>query len=528
MELAQFFSAFAGQSLTYDDLIFLPDYVDFPIEDVSLRTKLTRQISLKKPIVSSPMDTVTEYEMAIALALQGGIGIIHYNMTPEEQLQHILRVKRFQNGFITDPITLSPKDSLQKAVEIKKEQRYSIIPITEDGKTHGRLCGMLTKYDYSTFSKDHTTKTVGERMTPLNVLAVAVFEELLNEQGVFDLAKANERLLDSHSGALPVVDAKGNLRYLITRSDLEKHQNYPHSSVDRSHALLVGAAVETWAEKAEARIETIADHADVIVFDTSQGYSKYELDLIRWSKKRYPDLQIIGGNVVTASACKALIDAGVDGIRIGMGSGSICTTQEVGGIGRGQATAVYECGRVCQQHGVPLIADGGISKSADIVKALVLGASAVMLGSLLASTDEAPGGSQIRDGIRLKEYRGMGSMKAMERGSSLRYGTQSSAIRVPEGVSGMVPSRGSIAEWVPFLIQGIKQGFHKLGLPRVAELEDARLNGKVNLELRSEGAKREGQVHNLFEVHGDRMALQGSTAPSRYAVKQSKIQARTS
>lgn len=512
MELFDFFKSFKGYSLTYDDLILHPNYVDFSMEEMSLSTKLTRNISLKAPIVSSPMDTVTEDKMAISLALQGGIGIIHYNMLPEEQLTHVQNVKRYQNGFITDPITLSPRDSLRKA----REQGYTSIPITEDGTTHGRLCGMLTKYDYSTFSNDYDKKSVAERMIPLSSLTVVLFEQLLNEKGQFDLAKANEHLLESHSAALPVIDSNGYLRYLITRSDLEKHQAYPNAAVDGSQALLVGAAVETWAHKAQPRIEMLAGHVDVIVFDTSQGFSSYELDLIRWTKKHYPDLQVVGGNVVTASACKALIEAGVDGIRVGMGSGSICTTQEVGGIGRGQATAVYECGRICHSHGVPLIADGGIAKSADIVKALVLGASTVMLGSLLACTDEAPGGSQIRDGIRLKEYRGMGSMKAMELGSSVRYGTQNSSIRVAEGVSGLVPSKGSVSSWIPMLLQGVRQGFHKLGYATIAGLEEARQSGKMELEFRSEGAKREGQVHSLYEVHADRQVTK-SINPSRYA-----------
>lgn len=518
MELDQFFECFSGQSLTYDDLIFLPQYTDFPLDEVSLATQFTRGLILKIPVVSSPMDTVTERAMATALALQGGIGIIHYNMTPEEQLREVLAVKRFQNGFITDPITLPPSALIRQAVQIRQDHGYSIVPITEDGTTHGRLVGMLTKYDYSTVAPYFLEKTVGERMIPLDDLTVVTFEELVNGNGSFDLAKANEHLLESHSAALPVVDAQGKLKYLVTRSDLEKHQNYPNAAVDSSHALLVGAAVETWAQKAEPRVELLAPHADVIVFDTSQGFSSYEIELIRWTKQRFPDLQVVGGNVVTEKACRALIEAGADAIRIGMGSGSICTTQEVGGIGRGQATAVYECARTCLEYGVPIIADGGVSKSADIIKALVLGSNTVMLGSLLACTDEAPGGSQIRDGIRLKEYRGMGSLKAMEQGSSFRYGTQTSSVRVPEGVSGMVPSRGSVAEWIPCLMQGVRQGLHKLGYDAVASLSDIRIDGRIEVERRSEGAKREGQVHSLYEVQSERIPYMGGSSPSKYAL----------
>lgn len=521
MEAKRFFEQFAGNSLTYDDLILLPQYVDFPLNSIDMSARLTRELTLKIPLVSSPMDTVTESDMAIALALQGGIGIIHYNMSVEDQLRHVEKVKRYQNGFIADPITLPPDATIRQAVAIRQQLGYSIIPITSEG----RLLGMITKYDYSTFSEDYLTKTVQERMVPLERLSVAHYEELLTPRGTFDLVKANELLLDSHSAALPVIDKKHQLRYLITRSDIEKAQNYPNSAVDSSGALLVGAAVETWAEKAHERIQAIEKYTDVIVFDTSQGYSHYELELIRWTKKHYPHLQVVGGNVVTSAAAEALVKAGADAVRVGMGSGSICTTQEVGGIGRGQATAVFECAAACRDQGVPIIADGGISKSADIVKALSLGAGTVMLGSLLACTNEAPGNSQIKDGIRLKEYRGMGSSQAMDRGSSVRYGTENCTVRVPEGVSGMVPSRGSISEWVPCLIQGVKQGLHKLGYQSVQKLQTHISEGAVHLERRSEGAKREGHVHSLYEVQGDRPAqLNPPPAPkSTITLQSSKV-----
>lgn len=494
MKIDRFFQLFSGTSLTYDDLILHPKYVDFSIEDVDLSTRLTREISLNSPIVSSPMDTVTESELAIAIALQGGIGLIHYNMSPEKQRQEALKVKRFKNGFVSEPITLPPDSSIKEVMRIRQELGYSTIPITEDGTSRGRLLGMVSKYDYSSLTPDYQENLVRERMVPVERLACATFGELCDENGHFDLRHANEKLLEAHSAALPIIDDQGRLLYLITRSDVDKHQNFPKAALDPANSLLVGAAVETWQSKAETRIEMLSRVVDVIVFDTSQGYTRYEIELIKWTKQHYPDLQIIGGNVVTEEACEALIKAGADAIRVGMGSGSICTTQEVGGIGRGQASAVYHCAITCRKHGVPLIADGGISKSSDIVKALALGAETVMLGSLLASTDEAPGRSQIKDGIRLKEYRGMGSSQAMEKGSSVRYGTHQSKIRVPEGVAGMVPSRGSISDWVPCLLQGVKQGFHKLGF---ASLD--KLAGQVELEKRSEEAKREGQIHNLYE-----------------------------
>ncbi len=511
MKIHAFFKQFAGTSLTYDDLILLPQFVDFSLEHVSLKTNLTKQITLNIPLVSSPMDTVTEADLAIALALQGGIGLIHYNMSPEAQRAEVEKVKRFKNGFVSDPITLPPHALIKDVLKIRREMGYSTIPITDNGTSRGRLLGLITKYDYATFSTDHLERNVSERMIPVDRLLCATFEELCDENGIFDLHRANEILLDSHSGALPIIDQEGHLLSLITRSDLDKHQNFPHAALDRTDGLLVGAAVETWKEKAESRIEHLQDIVDVIVFDTSQGHTQYEIDLIKWTKQKYPDLQVIGGNVVTPQACQALIEAGADAIRVGMGSGSICTTQEVGGIGRGQASAVFACAQECKKKNIPIIADGGITKSSDIVKALSLGASVVMLGSLLASTDEAPGGSQIKDGIRLKEYRGMGSAQAMDKGSSVRYGIQNSTIRIPEGVSGMVPSRGSITEWIPCLLQGVKQGFHKLGYASLDALDE-----NVELERRSDSAQREGHVHSLFEIMRETKQEPKQTSPEKY------------
>jgi IMP dehydrogenase len=508
MKISHFFQHFSGTSLTYDDLILLPKFVDFSVDEIELGTKLTREINLNIPLVSSPMDTVTESELAIAIALQGGIGMIHYNMPPEEQRREALKVKRFKNGFVSDPITLPPQATIRDVIRIRKDHGYSTIPITENGSPRGQLLGMIAKYDYSSFTSDYLEKKVSERMIAIEHLPSATFSELCDENGIFNLVHANEKLLEAHSAALPIIDQNGCLLYLITRSDLDKHQNFPNAALDTNNSLLVGAAVETWKSKAEVRIEQLADIVDVIVFDTSQGHTLYELELIRWTKQHFPNLQVIGGNVVTQDGCRALIQAGADAIRVGMGSGSICTTQEVGGIGRGQATAVYLCAEECSRYGVPVIADGGITKSSDIVKALALGAGSVMLGSLLASTDEAPGRSQIKDGIRLKEYRGMGSAQAMDKGSSVRYGTHQSVIRVPEGVSGMVPSRGSISEWVPCLLQGVRQGFHKLGYRTLNYLDDA-----VELEKRSDGAKREGQVHNLYEVSTESLIQRAHTSP---------------
>lgn len=500
MKIHDFFVHFQGHGLTFDDLIFLPNYFDFSLEEVDTTTQFTREISLKTPIISSPMDTVSEADLLIALALQGGMGIIHYNMSAEKQKKELEKVKRYKNGLISDPITLPPSAVIRDVIEIKRTYGYSIVPITEDGTPHGQLLGMITKYDYSALDEIGLTEQVNRRMIPVEHLSTATYEELC-QNGHFDLCTANQQLLDSHSIALPIVDKKGKLLSLITRSDMEKHRNYPHASLDSSQSLLAGAAVETWSEAAYERIECIESFTDVIIFDTAQGFSSYLIELIRWTKEHYPHLQIIGGNVVTKEGCKALIDAGVDGIRIGMGSGSICTTRNVVGVGRPQAVAVYECAKFCSKHQIPIISDGGIRSSADIVKAHMLGANTVMLGSLLAGSTEAPPGTtQIRDGIRLKEYRGMGSLEAMEMGSAARYSMQNIHTRVPEGVVGFVPFAGSVAEIIQELMQGVKQGLHKLGLRNFPEISKGIQKNTIELEKQTEQSQQEGNVHSLFHV----------------------------
>jgi len=519
MDLREFFRKFSGTSFTYDDLIFLPGMIEFSLNDMMLKTQLTKEIELNIPMVSSPMDTVTESELATSIALQGGVGLIHYNMAPEEQYNQVRKVKRFKHGCVVDPITLPPKATIQDVINIRREYGYSIVPITEDGESNGKLLGMITKYDYSTFSTEFREKSVQERMIPIERLSVATLDEL-RENGVFNLEKANERLLESHSAALPVIDHEGRLCYLVTLSDLEKHKNYPNAAMDRSKSLLVGAAVETWEEKAYERIEALKDIVDIIVFDTAQGHSAYEVKLIKWVKSQYPQIQVIGGNVVTKDGCQALVRAGADAIRVGMGSGSICTTQEVGGGGRGQASAIYECAEFCRKENVPVIADGGIRKSADIVKALSLGASVVMLGSLLACTNEAPGETQIKDGIRLKAYRGMGSLGAMEQGSAARYGAQENQLRIPEGVSGLIPSRGAVSEWIPCLLQGLRQGMHKLGYSTIRSLHQAIDQGEMKCEMRSSEAKREGEVHGLFEYSLEKPTTSQKVVPQSRTFKQ--------
>jgi IMP dehydrogenase/GMP reductase len=382
MQIDQFFEHFKGESLTYEDLILMPQYVDFgvndvvlegrltrdialkiPVSSVVLEGRLTRDIALKIPVSSAPMDTVTEASLATEMGRLGGLGLIHFNMPPERQRQQLEQVKL-------------------------------------------------------------------------------------------------------------EVDEMGN-------------------------RLLVGAAVEAWEQSAEQRLEAIEDLVDVIVFDTAQGFSAYQLKLIRWVKETYPHLQVIGGNAVTAKACEALVEAGADGIRVGLGAGSICTTQQVVGVGRGQATAVYQCARACRASGVPVIADGGIRAGADVVKALALGASSVMVGSLLAGVEEAAGAPLSHDGKAMKEYRGMGSAPAMAKGGAARYGTDDCNVRVTEGVVGSVPCCGRLEEKLGQLMQAMRQGLHKLGCSNLKRLTEMVFANEVELERRSVAAVKEACPHTI-------------------------------
>ncbi|MBI4441693.1 IMP dehydrogenase [Candidatus Woesearchaeota archaeon] len=495
MDAAAFFSLFQGYSLAYDDLILLPSYVDFGVGDVSLNTKVTRSLSLALPFMSSPMDTVTESKLAIALALEGGLGVIHYNFPPDRQAEEVAKVKRYKNGFITEPYTLSPMQTIDDAAALNEKHGYTTIPITHDGSPHGQLVGLLTKFDYS--HRLHKGRKIHERMRALGEIPVARHDELI-ENNELSLHLANLMLLEKRGIVLPVIDAQGNLEYLVTRTDLEKREAYPFASLDAKKQLLVGAAVETHPTARERIRKLVQAGVDVLVFDTSQGYSLFELNLLQETKEQYPHLQLVAGNVVTAEAAEKLIAAGADAVRVGMGIGSICTTQEVCAAGRGQATAVYACAATSAQYGVPVIADGGISKISHITTALGLGAACVMMGSLFACTDEAPGEMVLEDGVQLKKYRGMASPEALAAGGAKRYSLEKERVRVPEGVAGKVLSRGSIHSWVPLLAAGVRQGLQKLGARSVTTLQQALTSGAIGIERRSEGAKREGGVHDLY------------------------------
>ena len=445
------------EGLTFDDVLLVPARSEVLPKDVDLSIQLTPKIRLNIPVMSAAMDTVTDARMAIAMAREGGLGIIHKNMSIQEQAAQVDKVKRSEHGVITDPFFLSPDHLIQDAENLMARYRISGVPITRDGK----LVGILTNRDLR-FETDYT-KPIREVMTSENLITAP--------EGT-TLEEAKQILARHRIEKLPIVDAEGNLRGLITIKDIEKSHKYPNSAKDAKGRLLCGAAVGVTHDVYD-RIAALVDaKVDVISIDTAHGHSVGVLRQVEEIRKRFPDIQLFAGNVATAAATHDLIAAGVDCVKVGIGPGSICTTRVVAGIGVPQVTAVSDCAEEADKHGIRVIADGGIKYSGDIVKALAAGGSCVMLGSMLAGTEEAPGATEIYQGRSFKVYRGMGSLGAMEHGSKDRYFQEDAKKLVPEGVEGRVPYKGLLADTIFQMVGGLRSGMGYCGARTIDDLRN--------------------------------------------------------
>ena len=448
---------FAKEGLTFDDVLLIPAKSEVIPKDIVLTTKLTSKIILNTPIMTAAMDTVTEARMAIAIAREGGIGVIHKNMSIEQQTTEVDKVKRSENGVIVNPFFLSPDNYVYEADELMKKYRISGVPICREG----RLVGILTNRDLR-FMTDFSIK-IEEVMTKDNLVTAKVGT---------DLHQAKEILMKHKIEKLPIVDDEGYLKGLITIKDIEKSVQYPNSARDNNGRLLCAAAIGVTGDMLERAAALVEAQADALVLDSAHGHSKNILNAVSRVKAAFPDISLIAGNVATAEGTQALIDAGADAVKVGIGPGSICTTRVIAGIGVPQITAIYDAANVASKHNIPVIADGGIKYSGEIVKALAAGANCVMLGSLVAGCEESPGDTEIYQGRQFKVYRGMGSLGAMAQGSKDRYFQEDSRKLVPEGVEGRVPYKGPLADTVFQLLGGLRSGMGYCGCRTITSLQE--------------------------------------------------------
>jgi len=469
------------QALTFDDILLIPAHSTVLPKEVSLATQLTQNITLNIPLLSAAMDTVTESELAIAMAEEGGIGIIHKNMNPHHQAEHVLKVKRFESGVVSNPIVIDPNMSVQEVINLTKKHKISGLPVIENNKVVGIVTNRDLRFEENLNQPVKNVMTPRERLVTVNEKASK--EEVMRLLHQYRL----ERLL--------VIDAKDQLKGLITVKDIQKSSDHPYASKDSKERLIVGAAVGVGADT-ENRVDLLVDAGvDVIVVDTAHGHSQGVLDRVKWIKKNYPKTDVIGGNIATADAAKALVDVGVDGVKVGIGPGSICTTRIVAGVGVPQITAIHNVAEALKNKKIPLIADGGIRYSGDVSKALAAGAYTVMLGSMFAGTEEAPGEVELFQGRSYKSYRGMGSIGAMQQGSKDRYfqDSEDNAEKlVPEGIEGRVPYKGSVKNVIHQLMGGLRASMGYVG---VKTIKDMRLKAEF-VQITNSGI-RESHVHDV-------------------------------
>ena len=472
---------------SYDDVILMPGFINFPVESVDLCGWVSRNIRVKVPIITAPMDTITESRMAINVALLGGIGVIHHLQTIHDQACKVEKVKRYENGFIEDVYVLGPDDPISLIDKTKSEMGFSTVPITIDGKIGSKLIGIVSSADID-FIDDRCTK-----------VSAVMTTEIITGSEPITLFEANRKLQEKKLTHLPIVNERGELVSLVCRNDIKKNREYPNTSRDGRGRLLVGASVPTIDDTAWERCLALCEAGvDLIVLDSEQGDNSRQIELLRRLKEEKPHVEIMAGNVVSISQAKSLIDAGADSLRIGMGVSSIGTSTEVIAVGRGQATAVFRVSKFAKEYGnIPTVADGGISNSGHIMKALSLGASSVMLGGLIAATAETPGQFFYHQGQKVKSYRGSRSEGSL-RDTAVNGSVAAGSTMIPRGVSAVVLDKGSIHTLIPYHLQGVKHGFQDVGAISLPDLHTQLYDGRLRMEVRSGAAIKEGNVHDLI------------------------------